>query len=75
MSTKVIKALDAAERAELANQTQKIAGMPLPLVDLENGNEFVFVAYFDGTLNDKDNLHLQYYGPYEKTDIQIRIAD
>jgi len=58
MSTEVIKALDAAERAKLAEQTQQIAGMPLPRVDVGSGNEFVFVAHFDGTLNDKDNLEL-----------------
>jgi len=58
MSTKVIKALDAAERAKLAEQTQQIAGMPLPQVDMESGNEFVFVTHFDGTYNDKDNLEL-----------------
>jgi len=58
MSTKVIKVLDAAERAKLAEQTRKIAGMPLPRVDLESGKEFVFAAHFDGTLNDKDNLKL-----------------
>jgi len=58
MSTQVIKTLDAAERAKLAQQAQQITRMPLPQVDLESGNEFVFVAHFDGTLNDKDNLAL-----------------
>jgi len=58
MSTKIVKELDTNERVNLANQTQKIAGMPLPQVDVESGNQFVFVAHFDGTNNDKDNLEL-----------------
>jgi len=58
MSTEIVKELDAAERVNLANQTQKIAGMSLPQVDVESGNQFVFVAHFDGTRNDKDNLAL-----------------
>jgi len=58
MSTKVVKTLNAAERAKLAQQTQKIAGMPLPRVDIESGNEFVFAVHFDDTRNDHDNLAL-----------------
>jgi len=58
MSTEIIKELDAAEYAHLTEQTQKIAGMPLPQVDLENGNQFVFVGHFDGTRNDSENLAL-----------------
>jgi len=58
MSTEIVKELGAAERVNLENQTQKIAGMPLPQVDVERGNQFVFVAHFDGTNNDKDNLEL-----------------
>jgi len=75
MSTVIVKELDAAERAKLANQTQKIAGMPLPQMDVESGKEFVFVAHFDGTRNDKDNLHLQCHRPHEKSSIQIRVIN
>jgi len=58
MSTEIVKDLDTNERVNLENQTQKITGMPLPQVDVESGNQFVFVAHFDGTRNDKDNLAL-----------------
>jgi len=58
MSTVVVKELDAAERVRLVNQTQRIAGVPLPRVDVKSGKEFVFVAHFDGTYNAEDNPHL-----------------
>jgi len=56
--TKLIKHLSAAERERMTTQAWAIAGMHVPAVDTRSGNKFVFVAHFDGTNNDKDNLAL-----------------
>jgi hypothetical protein len=56
--TEVIKKLNPAEVAAMSAQADKIAATPAPKVDAGSGNKFVFVAHFDGTNNDKDNLKL-----------------
>lgn len=56
--TEVIKRLNAVEREQMAAQAQRIAETPAPRVDAHSGEKFVFVAHFDGTNNDKDNLRL-----------------
>jgi len=58
MSTEVVKELNAAERVELATQTQRIAKAPWPKLDVKSGHQFVFAVHFDGTRNDRDNLAL-----------------
>jgi len=54
--SRVVKELDEAERQQMEAQADGIAETPHPQVDVFSGREFVFVAHFDGTLNDKDNL-------------------
>ena len=56
--SEVIKQLNDAEKARLAAQTQAVAQAPASKVDIQSGKQFVFVAHFDGTNNDKDNLAL-----------------
>ena len=56
--SEVIKQLNTAERAELGRQTTAVAAAPVPAIDMHSGQRFVFVAHFDGTNNDKDNLRL-----------------
>lgn len=56
--SEVIKHLDTAERAALDTQVDAVARAPTPQVDARSGEQFVFVAHFDGTNNDKDNLKL-----------------
>ena len=56
--TEVVKRLNAAEQAALSAQVDKIAAAPRPTLDTASGKQFVFVAHFDGTNNDKDNLAL-----------------
>lgn len=56
--SEVIKQLSAGEREKLAQQTDAIAAAPVSTVDARSGQRFVFVAHFDGTNNDKDNLKL-----------------
>jgi len=54
--SRVVKELDETERQQMEAQADRIAETPHPQVDVHSGREFVFVAHFDGTLNDKDNL-------------------
>jgi hypothetical protein len=56
--TEVVKRLSAAERAAMSAQIDRIAQTPVPQLDTQRGSQFVFVAHFDGTNNDKDNLAL-----------------
>ena len=56
--TEVVKHLSPAEQAALSAQVDKIAAAPRPTLDTASGKQFVFVAHFDGTNNDKDNLAL-----------------
>lgn len=56
--TEVVKHLGAAERRQMSAQAERIAGTPTAQVDARSGRHFVFVAHFDGTNNDKDNLAL-----------------
>lgn len=56
--TEVTKRLNVVERAQMAAQVQRIAKTPAPRVDAHSGEKLVFVAHFDGTNNDKDNVHL-----------------
>lgn len=56
--SEVIKQLNDAEKARLTAQTQAVAQAPAPKTDIQSGKQFVFVAHFDGTINDKDNLAL-----------------
>jgi len=58
MSTVVVKTLDAAWRAKLEAQVQRLVEAPSSQVDIKSGTEFVFVAHFDGTRNDRENLKL-----------------
>ncbi len=54
--TETIKKLNPAETAAMSAQADKIAATPAPRIDANSGEKFVFVAHFDGTNNDKDNL-------------------
>lgn len=56
--SEVIKHLSEAERARLDAQVAAVARAPAPQVDVRSGKQFVFVAHFDGTNNDKDNVQL-----------------
>lgn len=56
--TEIVKPLDASERERLEKQLQALGQAPAPNVDAHSGRRFVFVAHFDGTNNDKDNLAL-----------------
>lgn len=56
--TEVIKRLSAAEREQMSAQARHIAEAPAAQVDARSGEKFVFVAHFDGTNNDKDNVKL-----------------
>ncbi len=56
--SEVVKQLNEAERARLGAQVEAISRAPAPQVDVGSGKQFVFVAHFDGTNNDKDNLKL-----------------
>lgn len=56
--TEVVKQLNEAELARMSAQAQGIAQSAAPKLALGNGEQFVFVAHFDGTNNDKDNLAL-----------------
>ena len=42
----------------MSAQADRIAQTPVPQLDTQRGSQFVFVAHFDGTNNDKDNLAL-----------------
>jgi len=54
--SRVIKELDETERQQMETQADRIAETPHPQVDVSSGREFVFVAHFDGTSNDKDRV-------------------
>ncbi|MGM9428345.1 hypothetical protein [Hydrogenophaga sp. MI9] len=54
--SEVVKHLNDAERASLGAQVETLARAPAPRVDARSGEQFVFVAHFDGTNNDKDDL-------------------
>lgn len=56
--TEVVKQLNEAERARMSAQAQGIAQAVAPKLAIGRGEQFVFVAHFDGTNNDKDNLAL-----------------
>jgi hypothetical protein len=56
--TEIVKRLSPAETGVMSLQADKIAATPSPHVDTMNGKQFVFVAHFDGTNNDKDNVKL-----------------
>ena len=56
--SEVIRHLNERERARLDAQVEVVARAPEPLVDANSGKQFVFVAHFDGTNNDKDKLKL-----------------
>ena len=56
--TEGVKQLNEAELARMSAQAQGIAQSAAPKLALSNGEQFVFVAHFDGTNNDKDNLAL-----------------
>ena len=56
--TEVVKQLSLAEQAALSAQADRIAAAPRPTLDTASGRQFVFLAHFDGTNNDKDNLAL-----------------
>jgi len=66
--TKEVKILDETERQQMEAQVDRILDTPTPPpVDAHSGREFVFVAHFDGTLNDKDNL--------KKGELQTNVAN
>jgi len=66
--TREVKILDEAERQQMETQADRILDTPTPPpVDARSGREFVFVAHFDGTLNDKDNLR--------KGELQTNVAN
>jgi len=54
--SRVVKELDEAERQQMEAQADRIAETPHPQVDVHSGREFVFLAHFDGTLNNKNKL-------------------
>ena len=56
--TEVIKQLNEEERARLSAAVQSIADTPAPKIHARSGETFVFVAHFDGTNNNKDNVPL-----------------
>lgn len=56
--TEVVKTLNAAERASMSAQADKIASTDAPKLDTVSGKQFVFAAHFDGTNNNKDDLKL-----------------
>ncbi|AOW11897.1 hypothetical protein LPB72_02185 [Hydrogenophaga crassostreae] len=56
--TEIVKRLSPAETAAMSLQADKIAATPSPHVDTMSGKQLVFVAHFDGTNNDKDNVKL-----------------
>lgn len=56
--SEVIKRLNDTERSRLDAQVTAIARAPAPQVDARSGKQFVFVAHFDGTNNDKHDLKL-----------------
>nr|WP_294868040.1 DUF2235 domain-containing protein [uncultured Pseudogulbenkiania sp.] len=56
--SEVVKRLNEAERVRLDSQVEAVARSPAPQVGARTGQQFVFVAHFDGTNNDKDDLKL-----------------
>lgn len=56
--TEVVKRLNPAETAAMTAQADKVASTPTPQVDTRSGQQFVFMAHFDGTNNNKDDLEL-----------------
>jgi len=66
--TREVKILDEAERQQMEMQADRILDTPTPPpVDARSGREFVFIAHFDGTLNDKDHL--------KKGELQTNVAN
>lgn len=56
--SEVIKHLNGSERTRLGAQVEAVGRAPAPQLDVRSGKQFVFVAHFDGTNNDKDNQAL-----------------
>lgn len=56
--SEVVKRLNEAERVRLDSQVEAVARSPAPQVGARTCQQFVFVAHFDGTNNDKDDLKL-----------------